>query len=206
MKRTTLYVLCLIGILHSFSAHAFPQLKFSIISRDECVFGDSDLIVRDFVKDYAAEHLDSQLLLEVRNMISKVILLKQTLVNLRDGDRKTDPFSRVFEDGLAFSLSQLPLGEYSIAICKIDSATTSSCDTIQVKSFEEMAKDHQEGGTPLVGENRLYYFNTFQITPSGLDFARVAKDKRRILNSMPLEMVDGALIIDLPKADREKCG
>ena len=67
--------------------------------------------------------------------------------------------------------------------------------------------DGVDRNSNLVLEDELHrLFNIFQITPSGLDFARVAKDKRRILNSMPLEMVDGALIIDLPKADREKCG
>jgi hypothetical protein len=204
-KLFALAVSSLVGVLSAAGASAIPQVNLSIISRDECVFGDMDLIIRDLARDYSLGHFETRLLLHVRKVGSHDTVFSETLVNLQNSDRRTDLISRVFEGGLNFSLSDLSDGEYSVSVCKVASRRTTSCDAIQSKAFEEMAKDHQEDLAPSTREDRLYYFNTFTISPAGTDISPRAREQGRILNSMPLEIVNGTILLDLPKADEGKC-
>jgi hypothetical protein len=176
-----------------------------VISRDECVFGDSDLIIRDLARDYSLGHRDSQLVLEVRNERNQEEVFRQTLVDLRNDERKSDLFARVFNGGLNFAISGLQESEYSVSICKTRAHTPRACQNIRPKGFEEMAKDHEGDAPSSAQEDRLYFFNTFRVSPTRVDPHVEDKDERRLLNSMPFEMKDGVLIIDLPKANPDTC-
>jgi len=205
MKRVVLSIACALGVLDCHQAYAIPQVDLLLISRDECVFGDTDLIIRDLARDYSLGHRDSQLVLEVRNERTQEDVFRQTLVDLRNEERNSDLFARVFNGGLNFAISGLQESEYSVSICKIPANTPRACQNIRPKGFEEMAKDHEQDAPSSAQENRLYFFNTFTVTPTRVDPRVEDKDDRRVLNSMPFEMKDGVLIIDLPKANTDKC-
>lgn len=208
--RLIKYPLLLLSIAIGYNSNlwAASELNVKIISRDECVFGDADLIFMDFKKDISYTYLDSKLLFEVWDEKTKKLVFKETLVDLAESDRAKDKFDSVFsnpQDGLTLNIKGVVDSVLSISICKVGDAAVDTCRNLKPQSFDQLFKEHSENKQTHTRTNKLYYFKKFSITKGKFNPREYFEDDKDLVDSMALEFRSGALVINLPKNNPAKC-
>ena len=191
--------------LLSGQALAVETVDLRIISNKECVFGDADLILRDFIKDASFHYETSKLVLEIRNTDNNKLVLSELLVDLSHQDRAKDPFNRVFDSGLVIPLKDLDNSTYSVALCKLGSGEAESCADLKPQSFDEMFEEHLHSEQNSKQFDKLYYFRQFKVHGTVIETRDVPEDPRDAVRSMPIEESRGELVLRLPRNDAQHC-
>lgn len=185
---------------------AGSDLNIKIISTEECVFGDADLIIRDLSKDLSFHYLDTKLLIEVREEKTQKLLLNEVLADLSQPDGTKDRISEVFKpEGLALHIKDVEDSIYTISICKVGESEVTSCQSLKPQSFDELMKEHKSTKLDNARYNKLYYFKKFAFEKGKFNANVSFEDERALAKSMDLELKNGLLLVKLPQNSPNKC-
>ncbi len=93
------WIVALIVVTTS-SSYALPISKLKLVTEERCMFGDSDLVTREFLRSAALGQRSDRLLIQIEDLDTKQLIFNQELINLSQPtvyDLKTVEQTKVVE-------------------------------------------------------------------------------------------------------------